>query len=106
MKRRNILIGGGALALGTTAGAGALLWQPRRAAATEIQDDDRILGNVDAPITIVEFASLTCGHCADFHTTTFPQLKESWIDDGRARMVSDMVAVASVSPSILVWSCL
>ncbi|MDR3517726.1 MAG: thioredoxin domain-containing protein [Azospirillaceae bacterium] len=48
---------------------------------------DRILGNPDAPITITEFSSLTCPHCADFHAETMPKIKAEWIDTGKARLI-------------------
>ena len=49
--------------------------------------DDRILGNPDAPITIVEYASLTCPHCAHFTNDILPELKKKWIDTGKAKLV-------------------
>jgi protein-disulfide isomerase len=52
-----------------------------------LHPDDRILGSPDAPITIVEFSSLTCSHCATFHKTTLPRLKQEWIETGKARLV-------------------
>ena len=48
---------------------------------------DRILGQPDAPITIVEYASLTCPHCAHFDTAVLPKLKEKWIDTGKAKLI-------------------
>lgn len=48
---------------------------------------DRILGKGDAPITIIEYASLTCPHCAHFDTQVLPKLKEKWIDTGKAKLV-------------------
>ncbi len=48
---------------------------------------DMVLGNPDAPIEIIEYASMTCPHCAAFHNDTMPQLKEEWIDTGRAKLV-------------------
>lgn len=48
---------------------------------------DRVLGQADAPVTIVEYASATCPHCARFHTDTFPALKEEFIDTGKVRFV-------------------
>ena len=48
---------------------------------------DRILGQPDAPITIVEYASLTCPHCAHFDTDVLPKLKEKWIDSGKAKLI-------------------
>jgi protein-disulfide isomerase len=48
---------------------------------------DRILGKGDAPITIIEYASLTCPHCAHFDIDVLPKLKEKWIDTGKAKLV-------------------
>lgn len=48
---------------------------------------DETLGSEDAPVTIVEYASMTCGHCANFHDNTFPALKEKYIDTGKARFI-------------------
>lgn len=45
------------------------------------------LGSADAPVTIIEYASLTCSHCAEFETTTFPQLKQRYIDTGKVRYI-------------------
>jgi protein-disulfide isomerase len=49
--------------------------------------DDRILGNPDAPITIVEYASLTCPHCAHFTNDVLPELKKKWVDTGKAKLI-------------------
>lgn len=48
---------------------------------------EMVLGNADAPVTIVEYASMTCPHCARFHETTLPELKTKYIDSGKVRMV-------------------
>ncbi len=48
---------------------------------------ERVLGNPKAPITIIEYFSLTCSHCADFHVNTLPQLKKEWVETGKARLV-------------------
>lgn len=58
-----------------------------RTQALSIQPDDRILGDANAPITILEYASLTCPHCAHFTTEVLPKLKEAWIDTGKAKLV-------------------
>lgn len=107
MKRRNILIGLGVVAAGTAAGgAWWLSTAPRpldaspgaastggtttlAAASTEMEifPDDHVLGDPAAPITIIEYASLTCGHCGSFHRDTLPQVKAEWIDSGRAKLV-------------------
>lgn len=48
---------------------------------------DKVIGNDDAPITIVEYASMTCGHCANFHRNTLPEIKKNYIDSGKARLI-------------------
>ena len=48
---------------------------------------DLWIGSKDAPVTIVEYASTTCSHCATFHNTTFKELKEKYIDTGKVRFV-------------------
>lgn len=48
---------------------------------------DRVMGKADAPITIIEYASTTCGHCADLHTQGLPKIKADWIDTGKARLI-------------------
>jgi protein-disulfide isomerase len=46
-----------------------------------------ILGKPEAPVTIVEYASMTCPHCAHFATTTLPVIKEKYIDTGKAKLI-------------------
>jgi protein-disulfide isomerase len=48
---------------------------------------DRQLGPDNAPVTIIEYASLTCPHCAHFENTTFPDLKKRYIDTGKVRYI-------------------
>jgi protein-disulfide isomerase len=55
--------------------------------ALQITKDDRILGSPEAPITIVEYASLTCPHCAHFTNDVLPEIKKEWIDTGKAKLV-------------------
>jgi protein-disulfide isomerase len=62
----------------SAADAGALL---------QISKDDRILGRPDAPVTIIEYASLTCPHCAHFQDDVLPEIKKQWIDTGKAKLV-------------------
>jgi protein-disulfide isomerase len=64
--------------------------QPAHAAtagAPEATADDRVLGKADAPVTIIEYASLTCPHCADFDKQTLPKIRQNWIDAGKAKLV-------------------
>ena len=46
---------------------------------------ERIIGDPAAPITIIEYASLTCPHCASFHAETLPKIKKDWIETGRGQ---------------------
>ncbi|PIE11954.1 MAG: thiol-disulfide oxidoreductase [Rhodobacterales bacterium] len=56
------------------------------AAATEtVEIADMTLGAADAPVEIIEYASYTCPHCADFHNDQFQKLKTEYIDTGKVR---------------------
>lgn len=48
---------------------------------------EKVLGEADAPVTIIEYASMTCGHCANFHNNTLPEIKANYIDTGKARLI-------------------
>jgi protein-disulfide isomerase len=49
--------------------------------------EDKVLGSANAHCTIVEYASMTCSHCADFATQVFPELKKRYIDTGKVRFI-------------------
>ena len=49
--------------------------------------DDIPLGSPTAPVTVIEYASMTCPHCAAFENTVFPKLKEKYIDTGNVRFI-------------------
>ena len=53
----------------------------------EVSADDFTIGDAKAPVTIVEFFSQTCSHCAAFHAEVFPQLNDKYIKTGLARLV-------------------
>lgn len=46
-----------------------------------------VIGKETAPITIIEYSSLTCTHCAEFHTQTWPHLKKKYIDSGKVKFI-------------------
>jgi len=52
-----------------------------------ISDNDFVIGKDDAPVTLVEYASMSCGHCANFHNRTFDDLKKKYIDTGKVKFV-------------------
>jgi len=49
--------------------------------------EDEVEGSADAPITVVEYASMTCPHCAHFHETTLPAITEKYINTGKVRFI-------------------
>jgi protein-disulfide isomerase len=51
------------------------------------QPFDRVLGNEKAPVTIVEYSSLSCPHCADFHTKTLPEIEKKYVESGQVRFL-------------------
>jgi protein-disulfide isomerase len=60
---------------------------PEPADATQVTASDHVMGKADAPVTIIEYASMTCPHCAAFHGTVLPKIKSDYIDTGKARLV-------------------
>jgi protein-disulfide isomerase len=80
-----------------------VVWLPlvlSEGAAAEPQE--QILGDPDAPVTIIEYASLTCPHCAQFHNEVLPELKERYITPGKVRLIYrdfplDQVALAAAA---------
>lgn len=75
-----------ALALmSATTAVSALPAFAQTAASTEITDMS--VGSEDAPITMIEYASFTCPHCANFHSDVYPSIKENYIDTGKVRMI-------------------
>lgn len=104
MNRRNILLGAfAALGLGswymTTKRSGTTVafpdaQLPGAAMAQETSGDvelssipDMVIGNPNATVEIIEYASYTCPHCATFHTTVYKQLKADYIDTGKIKFV-------------------
>ena len=91
--RRKLLVGASAIAI-VVAIAGIETLQPAAAQSVTAAEilvppplGDRTLGKDDAPVTIVEYASMTCSHCAHFHTVVLPSVKQKYIDTGKARLI-------------------
>ena len=53
----------------------------------DISKHDVVMGEQDAPVTVIEYASMTCGHCADFHNDVLPKIKKNYIDTGKINFV-------------------
>jgi len=53
----------------------------------EISENDFVIGDENAPITIIEYSSLSCNHCASFHNDTLGYLKKEYVDTGKVKIV-------------------
>lgn len=78
----------------TTAAFGLAATVPAFAQSVDVDElmkpgplGDKILGEETAPVTIVEYASMTCGHCANFHKGTYKDLKKDYIETGKVRFI-------------------
>ena len=98
MNRRTLIFAGGAALAGvggfvlTRPNAEGLPVNPLISAANAQSADpmaitDMVLGAADAPVEMIEYASFTCPHCANFHANQYPQLKANYIDTGKIRFV-------------------
>src|SRR5205085_6766892 len=104
--RRQLLLGSAMAALAVTGVGGYYLWsRPNTAISTAVAQTtgegdvsmadlmtpgplgDQVQGAADAPVTIIEYASMTCPHCAHFHETIYPELKKKYIDSGKVRFI-------------------
>jgi len=97
MHRRGLL-GVFALSIVALVVIGYLYYAPTQSSALPVHDsndrpnvtltkDDRTIGNPNAPVLIVEYAALTCPHCAHFNDEIFPKLKAKYIDTGEVYYV-------------------
>jgi len=60
---------------------------PDKTALLAVLPTDHVLGDPKAPITLIEYASFTCPHCAHFHTQILPEIKKKWIDTGKVKLI-------------------
>jgi protein-disulfide isomerase len=98
--RRQLAMGvSGALVLGALGAVGAFEGLTGNGGRAEAQTysvleleakgalDDIVMGSPTAPVTMIEYASMTCPHCAHFAAETFPKLKEKYIDTGKVKYI-------------------
>jgi len=77
---------------------------PTKQAAVPVKisaDDDPIIGNPDAPITIIEFSDFQCPFCARFHTQTLPSILEEYVEQGKVKLVFRDFPIQSIHPNAL-----
>jgi protein-disulfide isomerase len=94
-KLRNVWIGAAALAIVVAAAAFFLTdhgaTSVSLAQAMDLNAEqalpDIVLGDENAPVTIIEYASMTCPHCANFNNNTLPVIKEKYIDTGKVKLI-------------------
>lgn len=87
-RRRALKLAGSAIAIATLAPSSAFAQAANVSPDALLQEGplpDLWLGEKAAPVTIIEYASTTCSHCATFHNTTFKELKTKYIDTGKVR---------------------
>ena len=88
MHRRTLLLGAIVAALGS---AQAISIRPALSQPVDLLQPpplpEQIIGNPSAPVTIIEYASLTCHHCENFHKQTWPALKAKYVDTGKVRFI-------------------
>lgn len=65
------------------------------------------MGNPDAPVTVIDYSSLTCGHCAEFHKDVLPLIEENYVKTGKVRLIfrdfpGDKISVVAHQ---LAWGC-
>ena len=96
ISRRAMLLAGGAVAIGALLPAFPVFAQRKPATNVDVSVDDlmkpgelpdQVIGSADARVTVVEYASMTCGHCTAFHKTVFPTLKTKYVDTGKVRFI-------------------
>lgn len=82
LTRRGLIVAGLAAAL-----AAPLAAQESTSPDAAPELVEMTMGSADAPVTLIEYASLTCPHCANFHGNVLPQIKANFIDTGQVRLV-------------------
>ncbi len=117
LNRRTILLGAGAAVIVLGSSVAWQLWPSAGAqivlsASAQNADasmaalmapqalPDMALGDSKAPVIIIEYASMTCPHCAHFQETTFPELKKRYIDTGKVRYIAREFPLDSLAAAV------
>lgn len=89
-RRAALMLGAGLAALAASPAAFAQEAKEEETVALEDKGyalGDIVMGDPDAPVTIIEYASLTCNHCGSFHQNSLPEIKKNYIDTGKAKLI-------------------
>ena len=75
--------------LGLTAALAVALPEAVQADIAPIEEatEEKVIGDPNAPVTVIEYASLGCPHCAHFHADTYPQIKRDYVDTGKVKYI-------------------
>jgi len=94
MGRRSLVRAGVALLTGGIGATANTAWATSDEAAQEAKllaavppHGERAIGQADAPVVMIEYASATCPHCAEFHVDVLPEIKKTYIDTGKVRLI-------------------
>ena len=92
MKRRQAIAAFGAILVSAVAYAGLTVASQEIGTAAKLLQassplGDLVLGKPDAPVVMIEYASATCPHCAEFHEKLLPAIKSEYIDTGKVRFI-------------------
>jgi protein-disulfide isomerase len=102
-RREFVMSSAAVLAVGTLGALGGPAWA-ESFSVLELEAkgplDDIPLGSASAPVTIIEYASMTCPHCAAFSNGVFPRLKEKYIDTGKVRFIMRLYPTPPVELSV------
>ncbi len=86
-RRFTLILAGAALALTACGGSDSGTAAPTGSSGEYTIADDYVLGNANAPVTLVEYASVSCGACAYWHQNVYPEVKSQYIDTGKVKYV-------------------
>ena len=87
LNRRKFLALSTALAVTPLMGAGAAWAESVTGLFDDIPLEDNVMGDANAKVTIVEYASMTCPHCKTFHEAVFPDIKKKYIETGKVKFI-------------------
>ncbi len=87
LTRRHFVASAGIAPLALGAAGAVMAPSLAQAGVGDILENDTVMGDVKASIGLVEYASLTCPHCADFHNTALAEIEENYIKTGKAFLI-------------------